>query len=274
MASRVVVEGSKLCEDGGGFETERWDVRVNNGWMPLTQLVKAGTVGGVTAELVDEEDPHGVTRQRWGGQPPQVYYRRRTNVTAPIGTHLRRHVWRPIIDRSKTVRDYLLAGDLFPTWRRFVAEFELCGDGRVVSVRDLAAKRSRREDSPGPKEPLSKDENRQNAANIVAMLAAAGPVARAASPAAPVARAGSTAPPAARAGSTAPPAALATSPTLPAARPASPEAPEGKGTLLDQTEPAAQTEAPIAGPAARRRAPVKQGEAVRASESTGKRRVG
>lgn len=52
----MLVEGSNACDGGGGFETERWYIRVNDGWMTTTQLARRGTVGGVTAELLDEDD--------------------------------------------------------------------------------------------------------------------------------------------------------------------------------------------------------------------------
>ncbi len=164
-----------MCDGGGGFETERWYIRVNDGWMTTTQLARRGTVGGVTAELLDEDDPSGVTRQRWKSHPPQVYFWRRTNITAPVGTRFRRCVWRPAIDRGKTVRDYLLAGDVFPSLRRFDADFELCGEDRLVSLHDLEARRSRPRRAPEPKDPAGEDETRRHAAKLLSALAGAPP---------------------------------------------------------------------------------------------------
>lgn len=240
LASRVLVEGSKVCDDGGGFETELWDVRVNSGWMPAAQLAKRGTVGGVTAELLDEDDPSGVTRQRWGGQPPQVYYQRRTNITAPIGTRFRRHIWRPVVDRNKTVGDYLRAGDVFPTRRKFVAEFELCGDGWLASARELSARRTRAsQETPRPEKPPSKEETRQHAANVLAMLSGAGVPGRSTG-----------------------------------ARPGSSGGSGKEAALAERAEAEPQNPSPLAGAPARRRTPVRQSETTRAEERTGKRGVG
>jgi len=226
-----------VCEDGGGFETELWDVRVNNGWMPAAQLAKRGTVGGVTAELLDEDDPSGVTRQRWGGQPPQVYYQRRTNITAPIGTRFRRQIWRPVVDRNKTVGDYLRAGDVFPTRRKFVAEFELCGDGWLASARELEAKRKRaQQGAPGPQKPPSKEETRQHAATLLAMLSGAS---------------GAT-----------------------GMQATSLKGPEEHASKAERAETEPRETLPIAGSPARRRAPVRQSETTRPEEMPFKRGVG
>ncbi len=227
-----------MCDGGGGFETERWYIRVNDGWMTTTQLVRRGTVGGVTAELLDEDDPSGVTRQRWKSHPPQVYFWRRTNITAPVGTRLRRCVWRPAIDRGKTVRDYLLAGDVFPSLRRFDTDFELCGEDRLVSLHDLEARRRRPRAAPERSDPAGEDETRRHAARLLEALSTAAD--------APANGAGD----ASRAG--------AQTATL-----APPE------SLLDAPAPLPPSAAP-----AHRRPPVRLPASARAAEPPGKHRTG
>lgn len=169
LATITLVERSSVYEEGGGFTSEQWLVQVNDGWISLRELLKRGSVGGVTAELVEKDDPTEESFQSSDGPPPQVYYLYRVNLAAPAGTLLRRRVWRPAVNRNLRVIDYLLKGDLFPRQQRTDRDFELLKDGRLMSAREAQERRQRPNDTkqlPAPR----REEVVRGAAGLLAAL--------------------------------------------------------------------------------------------------------
>ena len=162
----TVVEEAFVCPTGGGFENETWRVQVNDDWLTIAELVRRRAVGDVTAELVDGHDPNGVERS--GPLPPQTSFYRRTYVVAPVGTHLRKRVIRPVIDRTRTYQDYLLAADVSVARRMFDHYFVLRGPERLVPLALDIECRSR------PKvpvsEPMTREQTRQHASAILSLI--------------------------------------------------------------------------------------------------------
>jgi hypothetical protein len=162
----TVVEDAFVCPTGGGFENETWRVQANDDWWTVAELLRRGPAGDVTAELVDGHDPN--SRKSFGTLPPQNSFHRRTYVVAPIGTQFWRRIIRPVIDRTKTMNDYLLAGNISVTRKAFDDYFVLRGAERLVSLAIDAERRSR---PKGPaSEPLSKEQSRQYANVLLAVL--------------------------------------------------------------------------------------------------------
>lgn len=111
-----LIEDSVVCETGGGFTSTQWQVAVNDGWMKLSQIVKRGTIDAISTELEDEDDPHRAVGKIWVDRPAQVYYRRRTYISAPIGTRLRKLIFTPVrgtdgVRFSRSESELVLAGD-------------------------------------------------------------------------------------------------------------------------------------------------------------------
>jgi hypothetical protein len=157
----TLIERSFVCPTGGGFETERWSVRINDGWLALPALVRRGSVGGVRVEVLDEDDPDGVARAaKWGDRAPQVWFKRSTRIVAPIGTGLWQRIWRPLID-PKRILEYPLPQ------RAFDEHFELRGEDRIVAVQVLAQRRAER---AAARQPLTKEETRSYASALLSSL--------------------------------------------------------------------------------------------------------
>lgn len=160
----TLIERSFVCSTGGGFETERWSVRVNDGWLPLPVLVHRGNVGGIKAEVLDEDDPAGVAGgQRWTERAPQVWFKRATRILAPKGTRFWRRTWRPLIDPSRHL-EYPLPQRVFDDY------FELRGEERIVSERVLAQRAAEREGVHRSSTPLTRDETRRHASLLLARI--------------------------------------------------------------------------------------------------------
>jgi hypothetical protein len=163
--SVTLIERSFVCETGGGFETQRWSVRVNDGWLPVPTLVQRGSVGDIRVAVLDEDDPDGVAaRGKWEDRAPQVWFKRSTRLLAPVGTGLWRRTWRPLID-PKRILEYPLPQ------RVSDEEFELCGEERYVPVRVLAQRRAEREaQARTPERALTKEETRSYLRALVSTL--------------------------------------------------------------------------------------------------------
>jgi hypothetical protein len=130
-----LTEESVVCPTGGGFENTEWSIRINDGWFTLPHLAQRRRVGQVAAEIEDEDDPHrAVSSVHWDDRPPQVWYRRTTYVTAPVGTHFRKRIWTPERGGPKGI-----------WFRLFEDEFELRGENRLISVRVLNERRARQQ---------------------------------------------------------------------------------------------------------------------------------
>lgn len=135
--SVTLLERAFVCPTGGGFETERWKVHVNDGWMPLSVLVWRKAVGEITAELLDEDDPGRVGGSRWSDRGPQQWFQRRTHVEAPIGTRLWRRTWRPVRDPNRLLE--------YPLPQRVIDEYFEVRKSGIVSERVLAQRAAERE---------------------------------------------------------------------------------------------------------------------------------
>jgi hypothetical protein len=155
------MDESVVCETGGGFTKTEWSVAVNDGWLTVAQLVRRGRVGDVGTELQDEDDPHGAAGGgHWVNRPAQVWYRRRTYVLAPIGTRFRKRVWTPVRDPARD-----------SAFSRSDSEFELRGEGRLVSLQILADRAARRARGGGrPEAPLAKGETLRHLDALLARL--------------------------------------------------------------------------------------------------------
>jgi len=162
----TVVEEAFVCPTGGGFENETWRVQVNDAWLTISQLLRRRSVDDVTVELVDGHDPNGVESS--GTLPPQTAFHRRTYVVAPIGTHLWRRVIRPMIDRTKTFRDYLSAGDVSVVRQPFDDYFVLRGPERLVSLAQDVERRSRPKAHAA--EPMTREQTHRYAGAILSLL--------------------------------------------------------------------------------------------------------
>lgn len=162
-----VVEKSAACEDGGGFEKVVWRVRVNDGWFRLDQLLRRRTVGWVSVELCDEDDPYGEASQGWSDLPSRVWWKREAYVVAPVGTRFWRREWRPNRERART-NPWLVS----VPYDKYDKEYELRGEGWLVPLDVLAEERrhkTARESSRA--EPLTSEEVVRNVGAILAMLA-------------------------------------------------------------------------------------------------------
>ena len=113
-------------------------------------------------------------------------------------------------------------------------------DSLQTAARELSARRTRAsQETPRPEKPPSKEETRQHAANVLAMLSGASVPGRSTG-----------------------------------ARPGSSGASGKEAALAERAEAEPQNPSPLAGAPARRRTPVRQSETTRAEERTGKRGVG
>lgn len=156
-----LTEDSVVCETGGGFTKTEWSVAVNDGWLSIADLIKRGRVGGITIEVEDEDDPHGVASgSQWVDRPAQVWYRRRTYVTAPVGTRFRQRVSTPVRDPAVGVR-----------YSRSERDFELRGEGRIVAV-DILEERAQRKArrAAQPEAPPTKADTLKHAGALLAKL--------------------------------------------------------------------------------------------------------
>lgn len=174
LAGCTVEEEAFVCPTGGGFENVTWRVQVNDDWLTIGQLLRRRAVGEVTAELVDGHDPNGVVSS--GTLPAQTAFYRRTYVVAPVGTQLWRRIIRPVVDRSKTMRDYLAAGEIAIPRKAFDVYYVLRGPERLVSLKVDAERRSRAK-APAA-EPMSREQTLQAASAALALLGGAGPASR------------------------------------------------------------------------------------------------
>jgi hypothetical protein len=162
-ATVFLIEGA-LASDGG-FEETIWQIRVNDGWMQLDRLVRRGTIGGITAAFCLEDDPSGMASARHYDLKPRVYWKRETEVQAPVGTRFRKQRWVP--NRERARQSVLLLG---VPYDRYEAEFELRAHG-LVSSKILAEKAQREADRATPAEkPMTAEELHRNAAELLASL--------------------------------------------------------------------------------------------------------
>jgi hypothetical protein len=139
---------------------------VNDAWLTIADLLRRRSVGDVSAELVDGHDPNGVESS--GTLPPQTAFHRRTYIVAPVGTHFRKRVIRPVIDRTRTYQDYLLAGDVSVARRAFDHYFVLRGSERLVSLALDIERRSRPQVPVS--EPMTREQTRQHARAILSLI--------------------------------------------------------------------------------------------------------
>jgi hypothetical protein len=167
----TVVEEAFVCPTGGGFENETWRVRVNDDWLTIADLVRRRSVGDITAELVDGHDPNGVESS--GTLPPQTSFYRKAYVVAPVGTQLWRRVIRPVIDRTRTYSDYLLAGDISVARKSFDDYFVLRGVERLIP-RALDLEHRSRAKEPVSK-PVTREQAHQHASAILTLLSGGAP---------------------------------------------------------------------------------------------------
>jgi hypothetical protein len=159
-----LIERAFVCPTGGGFEVERWLVQVNNGWMRVSALAWRRSVGNISAEVLDEDDPGKVGGARWSDRAPQQWFHRRTHVRAPIGTRFCRRTWRPVRDPNRLLE--------YPLPQQVIDDhFELRRSG-LVPVRALEQRAAEREARQGSEaQPtLTKEENEAFAAELVARL--------------------------------------------------------------------------------------------------------
>jgi hypothetical protein len=160
----TLIERSFVCPTGGGFETERWSVRVNDGWLLVSSLVRRGNVGGIRVEILDQDDPAGIAEgAHWTDRAPQVWFKRSTRVLAPKGTRFWRRTWRPLIDPSRRL-EYPLPQRVFDDY------FELRGEERLVSERVLAQRAAEHKEARPSSKPLTRDETRRYASALLAQI--------------------------------------------------------------------------------------------------------
>jgi hypothetical protein len=161
--SATLKEGSVAAD--GGFEETVYLVRVNDGWMRVERLVRRGPIGGITATVRVEDDPSGVTSARRHDLKPRVYWKRETQVDAPMGTRFRKQIWTPNRERARS--NPLL---LRVPYDKHETEFELRADG-LVSSKSLAEQAQREGREATRSEPsMTAEELSRNAAAVVAVL--------------------------------------------------------------------------------------------------------
>lgn len=154
----AVEDSSTTCPTGGGFERVGWSVKVNDGWLTTSELARRGHVGSVSLDIEEEDDPYrAASGGHWGNRPAQVHYRRTTLIRAPVGTHFRKRVETPVRDPVRGV------------WYRVsVSEYELRGEGRLISLKVLAERRAQQRNSPPV--PLPQEAARTCISGLLAQL--------------------------------------------------------------------------------------------------------
>jgi hypothetical protein len=145
-----LADESTVHDRGGGFETTRWRVRVNDGWSTLALLAHRKSIGDVIAIASDIE--RELLHVGWHERQPQMHFRSRVTVMAPIGTRFASRTWTPAIDHTLGVWDYIQRGEFSVKQRITDREFEVRPRG-LVAIEGLAARHAQLAAPPSSSSP-------------------------------------------------------------------------------------------------------------------------